>query len=140
MTYIHDPKAALARAEKLLADAEVSLAAGNDSYAEQNLKSARARVERLRAEASTTGAIAHPAPVVAAPPATPAPAPAPKAPTAPVITGTREERLRRIAAAFGTDERTLEAAIDDGISPDEFAMIASNEALAAAKAKEILAA
>lgn len=135
MTYHHDPKAALARAEELLADAEASVAAGGNSYAEQNLKSARARVERLRAEVSTAGAFAHPAPAVVIP-ATPAPAP--KAPPAPVITGTRAERLRRIAVAFDTDERTLEAALDDETTPDEFALIASNEALAAARAREII--
>lgn len=136
MTYIHDPKAALTRAEELLANAEAAFAAGTDSHAEANLKSARARVERLRAEVPTAAVTRTPAAAVAIPVA-PA-APAPKVTPAPVITGTRIERLQRIAAAFGTDERTLEAAIDDGTTPDEFAMIASNEALVKAKAKEIL--
>lgn len=78
-------------------------------------------------------------PIAAANPITPAVAPAsPKPAQAPV--GTREERLQRLATAFGADERTLEAAINDGLSPDEFAVVASDEAVAKAKAAEILAA
>jgi hypothetical protein len=136
LTYTHAPKAALARAEELLADALAAVAVGTDSYAEQNLKSARARVERLRAEVPTAAVTRTPAAAVAIP--TSQTAPAPKKPTAPVITGTREERLTRLAVAFDTDERTLEAAIEDGTPPDEFAMIASEEALVKAKAREIL--
>lgn len=76
---------------------------------------------------------------IAPPPAASIPTPAAPAPKpAPTITGTREDRLRRIAVAFGTDERTLEAAIEDGLSPDGFAMIASEESLVKAKAREIL--
>lgn len=98
----------------------------------------RSRLEALGEWPLEAAAIA-PKPAAASTPITPAPAPpAPK--PAPAPTGTREERLHRIAAAWGTDERTLEAALDDGTTPDEFAMIASNEALAAAKAREILSA
>lgn len=115
-----------------LAEAEADVAAGINPYAEENLATHRARVAKLEAAAR--------APLPAASiPAAPAPAaPAPKVTPAPVITGTRIERLQRIAAAFDTDERTLEAAIEDGLTPDEFAVIASNEALAKAKAKEIV--
>ncbi len=120
----------LERARADLADAEASLVAGTNPYAEQNVSTFRARVARLEAAAPRT-------PAVASIPTTPA-VPSPKAPPAPVIAGTREERLRRIAVAFDTDEATLEAAIDEGISPDEFAMIASDEAAAKAKAHEIL--
>lgn len=116
-----------------LADAEASLAAGTNPYAQQNVDTYRARVARLVAAVVTTPPAAAAQPIAAAPAA-------PAAKPASVILGTREERLQRIAAAFGTDERTLEAAIDDGLSPDEFAIVASDEAVAKAKAAEILAA
>lgn len=123
----------LETARARLAECETLIAQGlGGPYAEQNLATHRARVARLEAAVSapTPAASIPPAPTLAAP----KPAPAP------VITGTREGRLHRIAAAFDTDERTLEAAIDDGTTPDEFAVVASNEAVAKAKAAEILAA
>lgn len=122
----------LERARANLADAEASLAAGTNPYAQQNVDTFRARVARLEAAATAPqpAAVSTPTPVLAAPAPKPAPTP----------TGTRVERLQRIAAAFGADERTLEAAIDDGMSADEFAVVASDEAVAKAKAAEILAA
>jgi hypothetical protein len=123
----------LATARARLAEAEADLAAGINPYAAKNVETHRARVARLEAavRAPTPAASKSPTPAPAAP------APKPAIP-APAITGTREERLRRIAVAFDTDERTLEAAIDDGTTPDEFAVIASDEALVKAKAREIL--
>lgn len=122
----------LERAREMLADAEAVHAAGTNPYSAENLATHRARVAKLEAAARA------PLPAASIPPA-PAPAPAaPEPKPAPAITGTREERLRRIAAAFDTDERTLEAAIDEGTTPDEFALIASDEAAVKAKAKEIL--
>lgn len=123
----------LERARANLADAEASLAAGTNSYAQQNVSSFRARVARLEAAAAPT-----PAPVAASTLPAPTVKAEPPKPAAPVITGTREERLRRIAVAFDTDEWTLEAAIDDDLTPDEFALVASDEAAVKAKAKEIL--
>lgn len=122
----------LERARANLADAEASLAAGTSPYAQQNVDTFRARVARIEAAviAPPPAAASTPSPVLAAPAPKPAPTP----------TGTRVERLQRIATSFGTDARTLEAAIDGGLSPDEFAVVASDEAVAKAKAAEIIAA
>lgn len=109
----------LARAEANLAEAEASLAAGTNPYAAQNVATHRARVARLRA--------AVPAPVLAA--TTPAPAP-----PAPKLTGTREERLARLAKAMGADKATLEAAITQGTSPDAFAVQLADKKIARRKA------
>lgn len=117
----------LERARANLADAEASLAAGTNPYAQQNLDTARTRLASLEAAAT-------PAPV--APPPSPAniatPTPIPAQPT-----GSREDRLRRLAYAWGAEEATLEAAIADGTTPDEFAMTVSEEALVKAAAREI---
>lgn len=130
---------ALERARANLADAEACLAAGTNPYAEQNLASARKRLATLEASVAFT----PPPP----PPAT-SPAPACSSPElarvetvkTPTLTGTREERLRRLAAAWKADETTLEAAIRNGLEPDDFALVVSREALVKAKAREILSA
>ena len=110
----------LERARSNLADAEASLTAGTNPYAQQNVQIHRRRVARLEAVAD------RPRPA-------PAPTPAPAAPS-----GTRAQRLARLAHAFGVDEQHLEAALADGLTPDEFAVIASEIAAANAKALAII--
>lgn len=140
---------ALERARANLADAEASLAAGTNPYAEQNIASARKRLATLEAAARVLTPPAPPLPASSSLPASPtSPAPACSSPElarvetvkTPTFTGTREERLRRLAAAWKADETTLEAAIRNGTDPDTFALIVSREALVKAKAREILSA
>jgi len=74
-------------------------------------------------------------------PAAPAPATAPKpAPAALQPTGSREQRLERLAVAMGAFPATLEAAIRDGTTPEEFVLLALRDREIEAKAKEILSA
>lgn len=110
----------LERARANLAAAEASLAAGTNPYAAANIEIHRRRIARLEAAAD------RPRPA-------PAPTPAPAAPS-----GTRAQRLARLAHAFGVGERHLAAALADGLTPDEFAVIASEIAAANAKAREII--
>jgi len=115
----------LAAAEARLAETESLIAEGlGGPYAEQNLATHRKRVARLQAEMpppAPTGAVA------------PMPAPKPAA-AAPQPTGTREQRLRRLAKAMGDDEATLAAAIRAGTTPDEFALILTDQKIARQKA------
>ncbi len=120
----------LERARANLADAQASLAAGTNPYAAQNLASARSRLARLEAAAC--------APTQAPPPPTPAPVASKPAPVPPQPVGTREERLVRLADAWGVDDATLGAAIDNGTKPDEFALICSEEALLEQAVQEIM--
>lgn len=109
----------LARARQNLADAEAALAHGSNPYAEQNVATHRARVARF--EVSQTPARPTPtAPAAATVAPSVAVAAAPK--PAPAITGTREERLRRLAKALGASERELARAIASGTTPDAFAL------------------
>lgn len=126
MTAIEVAKARLAETETLIADGL------GGPYAKQNLAAHKARVARLSAEA--------PAPVFSSSPAPPLPVPTRAQAKPPQPQGTREERLTRLAAAFDADEATLEAAIADGTSPDEFALICSEESKVKAKVREIIAA
>jgi len=111
----------LQRAQAMLAEIENLIAEGlGGPYAEQNLATYRNRVARLRAEM---------------PPPAVLPAPQPKpAPAAPQPTGTREERLRRLAKAMNGDQATLAAAIAKGTSPDAFALQLTDQMIARRKA------
>jgi hypothetical protein len=112
-----DPKA-LARARELLAETESQIATGlGGPYVEKNLESHRLRVAHLEASASRI------VPVASIPPITPVrPAVSQIAHPLPTPTGSREERLRRLATAMGADDRTLAEAIAAGTSPDEFVL------------------
>jgi hypothetical protein len=122
----------LQRAEAMLAETEESIAAGlGGPYAEKNLATHRARVASLRST------VVAPAPLKPSTPAPAAPTPLPRAST-PRLTGTREERLARLAKAMDGDAATLETAIANGTTPDEFAMILLDEQAVKAKAKAII--
>lgn len=124
---------ALEVAKNRLAECEALIEQGlGGPYAEQNLASHKARVARLSAEAPAPAAVTY----------TPSPAPVRSTPTPARAKplGTREQRLRRLAAAWGADEATLNAAIADGTTPDAFALIVSDEAQIRAVAERIAAA
>jgi len=76
----------------------------------KNTAALRNRLARLEAAA---GPEVPAASVVTPPPARAAPSP----------TGTREERLTRLAQAMGGTDEELAAAIDGGLAPDEFAVL-----------------
>lgn len=105
---------ALDRARENLAVAEAALADGTNPYAEQNVATHRARVAKLESEQSPAGVT----PALPAAPSVVAVKPKP----APALTGTRGERLERLAKAMGADDRMLAEAIADGTSPDAFAI------------------
>lgn len=110
----------LARAEAGLAEMEELFAAGlGGPYAEQNLATHRSRVASLRSAATT------PAPAVANPTARR---------TFPKLTGTREERLTRLARVMEADPATLAAALADGLEPDTFALKMADQEIARKKA------
>lgn len=114
----------LATAEARLAETEDLIAEGlGGPYAEQNLATHRRRVARLQVE--------MPTPAIPAPQPTPAVKPAP---AAPVPTGTREQRLQRLAKALGGDKARLAAAIRAGTTPDAFALILTDQKIARRKA------
>ena len=108
----------LTQAKAALADAEAALAEGRGGpYGAQNVETHRRRVDRLKAQAPA------PAPAIAIPPPlAPISTPKPVAKPAPVPTGSREDRLTRLAQAMGADSRLLAQAIKSGVSPDDFAL------------------
>lgn len=111
----------LAQAKVRLADAEAALTAGVNPYAEKNVATHRARVARLETEASV--AAPEPiAPAAAIVPPSESIAAAPKSKSTPIITGTREERLERLAKAHAAGALVLQDAVARGLSPDEFAI------------------
>jgi nitroreductase len=104
----------LESARARLAECEAVIAAGlGGPYAQKNLAAHRARVTRL---GGSTPRLVKPEPIVT-PVRLGAPQPATVQPT-----GTREERLRRLAAAMDASDAMLSAAIAGGIAPDAFAL------------------
>ena len=61
---------------------------------------------------------------------------APERPATPKPTGTREERLARLAKAMGANSATLASALAAGTMPDSFALQLADAKIAARKAAE----
>lgn len=127
----------LQRAEARLAETEELIATGlGRPYAEKNLATHRARLASLR----TADFSSAPAPTIA-PAKANALVPAvttPPRPATPRLTGTREERLAQLAKAMDGDQATLAAAVANGTTPDEFALILLDERAVKARAKAII--
>ncbi|HET6388580.1 hypothetical protein [Hyphomicrobium sp.] len=108
----------LHRAREALADAEAQVLAGFNPYAATNVATQRARVARLEADLGLPISFLDVPRVDAAAGSTPARRSNP----APGISGTREERLQRLAKTMDADEAHLARAIAAGTSPDEYAI------------------
>ncbi len=128
---------ALATARELLAETEAKATAGEGGpYVQQNLESHRRRVARLEAQGAPL--VQPPVAVAAVASQRPVAVAVPKKPASP--TGTREERLARLAGAWKADETLLATAIAEGTTPDAFAVQLAERREAESIAAAIIAA
>lgn len=116
----------LERARTELERAERAVNIGTNPYAEEWRNRTSALVAKLEVASAPT--IPHIAPTPAAA------VPTVRLPIAPQPTGTREDRLTRLAKAIGGNEAQLDRAIAEGTSPDAFSLELTNAMIARRKA------
>ena len=123
----------LARVADNLAAAEERLAAApDDMNAKATVAALRSRLARIQSRtALATAPMSAPVPPAAPQPVTTVRA-APAAPIKkdfPMTEADRVARLTTLATALGAEQKTLDAAIVDGITPDQFAVRVADKRL-----------